>query len=296
MARIIEGVKEVKTLLYTHGAAVSAGDVIVVFGIVLIAVNDAEASVENVYAFSCRAAFDKATGAGTAIAAPQWLYYDAVAEEATARASGNQAIGLCIEDAATTDTEVFVEMEPSGAMTHMVSSQKLLAVPLLSACELDGTILAAFSDGASTNPGIDTIADEVVGIRWNNHATPDPIILSVPIPTDLDESADVTVHVLAAKTGATLADATTFEVGVFFLAAGMLYDSDADCGGTTSAMDGDATAETLQEVTVTVDEADVAGAPGVISITLQPTDGTLDTDDVIVAGVWLEYTGALLTA
>ena len=296
MARIIEGVKEVKTLLYAHSAAVSAGDVIVVGGKVLIAVNDADAGEENVYAFSCRAAFDKATGAGTAIAAPTRLYFDATAEVATATASGNQAIGLCIEDAAITDTEVFVDLEAGDAFTHLASAQKLLAVPLLSACEMSGTILAAFADGNSTTPGIDTIASEVVGIRWNNHANPDPIIVSVPIPTDLDESADVTVHVLAAKTGATLADATTFDVGVFFLAAGMLYDSDADCGGATSAMDGDATAETLQEVTVTIAAADVAGAPGVISLTLQPTDGTLGTDDVIVAGVWLEYTGLLLTA
>jgi predicted RecA/RadA family phage recombinase len=295
-ARIIEGVKEVKTLLYAHSSAVSAGDVIVVAGMVLIAVNDAEANAENVWAFSCRAAFTKSSGAGTAITAPSRVFYDATGEVATLTTAGNAGIGLCIEDADTTDTEVFVDLEPGDVMLHLTSAQKTLPVALLGATELDGTILAAFGDGASPTPGIDTLGNEAIGIRWNNHATPDPVIISVPIPTDLDASADLTVHVLAAKTGATLADATTFDVGVFFLTSGMLYASDADCGGTTDAMDGDATANTLQEVSVTVSATDISGAPGVITLTLQPTDGKLGTDDVIVVGFWIEYTGKLLTS
>lgn len=295
-ARIIEGVKEVKTLLYAHSAAVSAGDVIVVAGMVLIAVNDADADTETVWAFSCRAAFTKNTGAGTAITAPARVFYDSAAEIATLTTAGNAGIGLCIEDAAITDTEVFVDLEPGDVLLHLTSAQKMLPIPLLAATELDGTILAAFGDGASATPGIDTLGNEAIGIRWNNHATPDPIIISVPIPPDLDASAAMTVHVLAAKTGATLADATTFDVGVFFLTDGMLYASDADCGGTTGAMDGDATANTLQEVSVTIAATDISGAPGVITLTLQPTDGTLGTDDVIVVGFWAEYTGKLLTS
>lgn len=294
MARIIEGVKETKTLLYAHPAAVDAGDVIVKNGMVLIAVNDADADETNVWMFAGRAALPKATGAGSGIDAPARVYYDADANVITTTPGDNAPAGVCIESADTDDDEAIIDMD--GPYFVSIAEQKILNFPLLSATEMDGTLLAAFSGGDSSTPGIDTISSEVIGVRWNNHAQPDPILMSVPIPPDLDPDSDMTIHVLAAKTGATEADATTFDAGVFVLTAGMLYDSDADCGGTTDAMTGDATAETLQEVTVTVAANDLSSAPGVLSLTLQPTDGSIDTDDVVIAGVWAEYAGKLLTA
>jgi hypothetical protein len=33
-----------------------------------------------------------------------------------------------------------------------------------------------------------------------------------------------------------------------------------------------------------------------MNLTIQPTDGTLGTDDVIILGMWLEYTSKALTA
>ncbi len=110
MARLIDGVSNVKTLKHTHDAAVEAGDVIVEAGIVLVAVNDADADEENVWAFAGRMAFDKATGVGTDISAPTLVYYDSGAEVATDEDSGNYSLGLCIEDAETTDDEVIVEV------------------------------------------------------------------------------------------------------------------------------------------------------------------------------------------
>lgn len=212
----------------------------------------------------------------------------------TTGAHAATAISYADDDGHTSETDV------DGALDeiyqNILTAQAVAPVNLLGATELDGTLLAAFADGTSTTPGIDTLGNEAIGIRWNNDANPDPIITNVVIPTDLDASADVVVHVLAAKTGATVGDATTFDVGAFFLNDATLYDADADAGGTTSAMTGDATAKTLQEETVTIASADVAAAPGVISLTLQPTDGTLGTDDVIVVGMWLEYTRKALTA
>lgn len=120
------------------------------------------------------------------------------------------------------------------------------------------------------------------------------MITNIYLPSELDTSKDVVVHVLAAKTGNTDADDTTFDVGAFFLTDGALYDADADAGGTTTAMTGDATAKTLQEETVTIAASDVAASPSVLTLTIQPTDGTLDTDDVVIVGVWLEYTPATL--
>jgi len=95
---------------------------------------------------------------------------------------------------------------------------------------------------------------------------------------------------LAAKTGATAGDAVTWLIEAFENLDAALYDADADFGGTSSAMTGDATAKTCQEETLTLANANITGSPGELTLTLQPTDGTLGTDDVIVCGVWLEYT------
>jgi len=233
-------------------------------------------------------AYFKALVAATA----QGDIIEAVLHPGVATTAGN----VSITDSGGFTSTATVEAALQEIYQHIASAQAIAPVNLLGATEVDGTVLAAFSDGASTTPGIDTLGSEAIGIRWNNHANPDPIITNVVIPPDLDSSEDVVVHVLAAKTGATVGDATTFDVGAFFLTDGALYDADADAGDTTTAMTGDATAKTLQEETATISASDVSGAPGVISLTLQPTDGTLGTDDVIVVGLWLEYTRQILTS
>ena len=153
----------------------------------------------------------------------------------------------------------------------------------------DGTALADFADGASATPGYADAA-EISGIRWNDHATPTPISCSVPYPQDLDPAEDVTMHFLAAKIGATLGDAVTWTCVVTEAVDGALYDADADLGGASSAMTGDAATKTVQEETLTLAAADITGSPGALVITVQPTDGTLGTDDVVLIACWLEYT------
>lgn len=250
---------------------------------------------EQLYAANDGKASDTSSGSALGVALETGVS-GALIEMAFDYRKPTTAAGTTIADAGTFTATATVEAALQEIYQHIITAQALAAVNLLGATEIDGTILAAFADGASTTPGIDAQASEAIGIRWNNHANPDPIITSVVIPPDLDASADVVVHVLAAKTGATAGDATTFDVGAFFLTDAALYDADADAGGTTGAMTGDAAAKTLQEVTVTIGAADVAGAPGVLSLTLQPTDGTLGTDDVIVVGLWLEYTRQALTS
>lgn len=177
-----------------------------------------------------------------------------------------------------------------------LSRQHSIYLPINGFVETDGTALAAFADGASATPGWELTGSEAWGIRWNNHANPDPVAQSILIPERVNPNQDIVVHVLAAKTGATLADAVTFTCQAFFQSVGALYDADADAGGASSAMTGDATAKTVQEVTLTIDSDDVPSVPSVLTLTIQPTDGTLDTDDVVLLAVWLEYTPQLLTA
>lgn len=105
-----DSVKNLRTLKLAHTAAVEAGDVIVVNGNILIAVNAADADVENIYIYRGRSAFPKATGASSGIAANTKVYWD-VAEgvaKTDDEAAANALIGVTIEAATDDDTEVLV--------------------------------------------------------------------------------------------------------------------------------------------------------------------------------------------
>lgn len=204
------------------------------------------------------------------------------------------AVDVGIADAGSLVTATEVEAAIQEAFRHIKSAQKFLNIPLGSWQEADGTALADFG-GDSTTPGFNA-GDESFGIRWHNQGNPDPISTAIPYPPDLDPAANVIIHILAAKVGATVGDAVTWTIEAFENINGALYDADADFGGASSAMTGDATSKTCQEETLVLALANITGAPGTLTLTLQPTDGTLGTDDVILLGVWLEYTGKTLTS
>lgn len=159
-----------------------------------------------------------------------------------------------------------------------------------------GAPLAAFADGASATPGLARDNSKAVGIRWNNHATPSAVYTQVTMPGDRQPGTAMTLNIVASKSGATLADAVTFTVSAFNQVVGALQDADADFGGASGAMTGNATAKTVQRVTRTLASADLADAPNCVSLGFKPTDGTLGTDDVTVHAVFIEYTRADQTA
>jgi len=226
------------------------------------------------------------------------VWSDAVHTHSSAAEGGDAiaAANITVADAGTFTTETEVESALQEIYQHILSAQAQVNIPLLSAVELNGTLLAAFADAADPTPGLAVVDSESVGIRWNNHANPDEIIVNVPMPQDLDDAADIVLHLLASKVGATLADAVTFTVGAFFQTVGALHDADANAGGASSAMTGDAATKTVAELTLTIAAADVPAAPCLLTLTIQPTDGLLGTDDVVLHGAWLEYTRKALTA
>lgn len=158
-----------------------------------------------------------------------------------------------------------------------------------------GVALAAFADGASDVPGF-CVTAKGMGVRWNNHAAPLAVAAKVIVPPDADITANMTLHVLAAKTGATIGDATKFTVAAYNNVVDAVYDADADFGGDSSAMTGDAVAKTVQHETLTLALANLAAYPAAIELTIKPKDGTLGTDDVIMLAAWIEYKKKLLTA
>lgn len=196
------------------------------------------------------------------------------------------------------DGEFTVQTDAEGALQeiyqHLKSAKGIIPVPMPNISSA-GVALAAFSDGASATPGF-CVTAKGLGIRWNNHATPGAVGAKVIVPPDADVTANMVLHILAAKTGATVGDATKFTVAAFNNDVGAAYDADDDFGGDTSAMTGDATAKTVQEVTLALALANLTAYPAAIELTIKPKDGTLGADDVIMLAAWIEYKKKLLAA
>jgi hypothetical protein len=119
------------------------------------------------------------------------------------------------------------------------------------------------------------------------------VFLSVPLPVDLDTDEDLIVEIDASKTGATVGDATTFTIGAWLVAAGDLRDADADAGGATNAMTGNATSKTVQTVSRTITAANVPANARVLTLSIKPTNGTLGTDDVTIHACRVRATRSL---
>lgn len=204
------------------------------------------------------------------------------------------AATVSIADTGAFTSAATVEAALAEIYQHIYTAKAVIPIPM-PAITAAGAALAAFSDGASAVPGY-CVTAKGLGIRWNNHAEPDPVGTKVIVPPDADVAANMVLHVLAAKTGATVGDATKFTVQAFNNDVGAAYDADSDFGGDTSAMTGDATAKTVQEVTLTLALANLTAYPAAIELTIQPKDGTLGTDDVILLASWIEYKRKVLTA
>lgn len=161
-----------------------------------------------------------------------------------------------------------------------------------------GAPMAAWSNATTTVPGLCVDGGEACGVRWNNAATFDQIAASFVVPYDMDLTANAQIIIHCAKTGATnnAGNTTTFAISLFNNVVGALYDADADYGGASSAVLPSATSKTVQAVTRTITAADLPVAGTNVTILLDPTDSTLDTDDISVLSVKVKYTRKLRTA
>jgi hypothetical protein len=212
-------------------------------------------------------------------------------QDATA---AHAASAISVADAGSFTAQTEVEAALQEIYQHLKSAKGIIPVPMPVITDA-GVALAAFADGDSTTPGY-CVTAKGLGIRWNNHATPGAVGTKVMVPPDMDVTANAVLHILAAKTGATEADAVKFTVVAYNNVKDAAYDADADFGGDTSAMVGDDTAKHVQEVTLTLALANLAAYPAAIELTIKPKAGTLGADDVIMLLAWIEYKKKLLTA
>jgi predicted RecA/RadA family phage recombinase len=100
-----------KSIDYTPGADVAAGDVVVQNDLLGVAKLDIAANTLG--ALAVIGVFDvpKATGAGTAIGAGAKVYWNATAKQATTTATGNKYLGKTIKAAVDADATVRVRLE-----------------------------------------------------------------------------------------------------------------------------------------------------------------------------------------
>ncbi|MHB8772967.1 MAG: hypothetical protein ACYC7J_18385 [Syntrophales bacterium] len=204
------------------------------------------------------------------------------------------ASAIDIIDAGGFTDQTEVEAALQEIYQSLLSAKGVIQIPT-PAFSAAGVALAAFSDGASDVPGY-CVTAKGLGVRWNNHAAPLAVGAKVMVPPDMDVTANAVLHILAAKTGATVGDATKFTVGAFNNVVDAAYDADSTFGGDTGAMTGDATAKNVQHVTLILALANLAAYPAAIELTIKPKDGTLGTDDVIMLAAWIEYQKKLLAA
>ena len=137
-----------------------------------------------------------------------------------------------------------------------------------------GGIMA--SDSTPLLQRVNAATDKALRVVWAAGNVNEAQFAPVTMPPNLDASSDVTVHLLALMSGAT--DTPTIDVQVF---DGI---GDTEMGGATGAL-----SSSLQELTVTIGNADITGHPlGFFNIALVP--GTHATDAVHLHGAWLEYT------
>lgn len=139
-----------------------------------------------------------------------------------------------------------------------------------------GGILA--SDSAPNLARVNGATDKALRVMWTAEADTDEAQFPpVPMPADLDASADVTFHALMAMEDTN--DTPTVDVQVF---DGL---GDTEMGGATGAVTGTA----IAEYTVTIANANISGPPtGFFNIALVP--GVHANDDMYLYAAWLEYT------
>jgi len=102
---------------YTPGSAVSAGDVVVQSGLVGVAENDIAASAKGSLQIDAVIKAPKTTGTSTAIAAGDRVYWDATNSVMTENDDGTTAAGVAVVAAADADSWVYVLLIPGCYFT-----------------------------------------------------------------------------------------------------------------------------------------------------------------------------------
>jgi hypothetical protein len=165
------------------------------------------------------------------------------------------------------------------------TAQACILVPLNAISQEDGTVL---TKQATTVAGFAQLANKEIVIQIPvNCSAGENLQFSTPVPQDLDDAKDITVHVLVGKDAD--ADALTLDCEVYPCAVGDTANADIQ---DTAAQ---AITQAASELIFTCGADGVLAAPGTLSVVLA-LGGTNDGDTVYIYGAWVEYSRVILTA
>lgn len=185
---------------------------------------------------------------------------------------------------------------PTGNCTlastaNITGKKKTIRLPVTAFTKADGTALAKYSAANDGTVGIYGDGTKVLGLRWNNTAgATDTVAASFNVPADCDLTVAPVVKIRCAKVGATAADIPALTVGLYAQTDAAEYDAGANLGGSCAALANPATKTVqLASVVCTV----FPGLTSDCTITVNPPAAQMTTDDLIITGVFIEYTPAV---
>ncbi len=195
------------------------------------------------------------------------------------------AATVSLLDSGAFTTAATLEASTAEIYQHLLSAQKTIPIPLGCITQEDGTSLLKQN---GTVAGIAQISnkEQVINIPINCSAG-DALGFSVAMPQELDDSADVIVHVIAGKDADN--DVLTLDCEVFPVKAGDVANADIQDTAATTIV------AAVTELTFTCGNDGVLAAPCGLSVVLTQ-GGTNDGDAVYIYAVWIEYTAAILAA
>lgn len=178
-----------------------------------------------------------------------------------------------IADAAVTAAKLTTTMQ-KGFIPLPLQNWREVATNATQNLAAHGGILA--SDSTPILQRVNGATDKQLRLNWAASNNDEIVYGGIAYPPDLDDAAEVTVHLLAAMAGAT--DTPLVAVS-FFEGVG-----DSNAGGNTAAVTG----TTMAEYSVTIAAGNVGAHPNVAAVGLVPAAHT--TDALYVYAAWLEYT------
>lgn len=197
--------------------------------------------------------------------------------------------GDSLIDAGAFTAATTVEAAIAELYQHLFSVQSFIPIPLMTLRETTamdvGDITANGGLLASdTTPVLSAINDGTDGcqrLTWAS-SNNDQVVFQIPLPPDLDDTADLVLHARIASGGTT--NAVGFTLSSFFNEGDTAV---ADTTGTNQTA-------TYAEVTATIAAADVPAGAQTLTVGLTPVAHTSDT--LNLTALWLEYKKKLLTA
>lgn len=228
---------------------------------------------------------DSASGSAQFVALEAAEANNDVVEAAVDPYLTSTAAAVSIADSAAHTAQTTVEAALAELYASIDTAKKTIPIPLGALTLEDGTALTKFVSEDAASCGFAQLSNKEVVLRFNNHATPPKVAFSVPMPQELDGTAAVEVHWLAAMSGAN--DTPVLEHEAYFGAG------DTDCAGADDEIDGGIT---LTEYSSSIAHGDVPDTmPAVLTCIFGPKAGELGTDDLLIYAVWLEVEFAKLS-